>query len=195
MNLPRSYTFTLDANCLIDVEENRPAAAHVNKLLQAYTDGLADLAIVASSASERQRDGGFLASMATFNERCSKLGFGDVRLLSPIMRWGVGFWDNGYWSWAEGEAREEEIYRVMFPTSPYKWEEYAVSRGNEASDTTAPAYLGWRNQILDAQAYWAHENANREIFVTSDRRFKKLEGLPNFKNATVKAPEEAVDVL
>lgn len=193
--LPTSLTFTLDTNCLIDVEEQRPAAVHVIRLLNAHAAGLVDIALVASSASERQPEGGFLEDMATFEERCRRLGFGGLDLLKPIMRWGVGFWNNGYWSWAEGEAREKEIYLAMFPTSPHEWSDFARHQGVDVADTSSSAYFRWRNQILDAQAYWAHENARRGTFVTSDKRFKKLEKMTTFSNASVKTPEEGVALL
>jgi hypothetical protein len=47
-------TFTLDTNCLIDVDDGRPAAPYVLRLIEAADKGVADVALVASSASERQ---------------------------------------------------------------------------------------------------------------------------------------------
>lgn len=76
MSLPSTTSFTLDTNFLIEVEEGRAEAANVKGLLQEHTAGRADLALVASCASERQLEGGFLDDLAVFSERCRRLGFG-----------------------------------------------------------------------------------------------------------------------
>ena len=44
--------FTLDTNCLIDVEDGRPAAIYVKQILRAALDGIADVAMVASAIEE-----------------------------------------------------------------------------------------------------------------------------------------------
>lgn len=109
--------FTLDTNCIIDVAEERPAARHVRRLLDAAGSGIISLALVASSASERQQAGGFLESAALFKERCASLGFGNLELLLPLARWNFSFWDMALWAGPESEAREEAIYRILFPRS------------------------------------------------------------------------------
>lgn len=138
---------------------------------------------------------GFLMIWLSSANAADGLASGGLDLLKPIMRWGVGFWCHRFFSWPEGNAREEEIYLAMFPASPYEWADYARDRGVGASDIASSAFLRWRNQILDAQAYWAHENVGRELFVTSDGRFKKLQELTSFPDASIKTPEEAVAIL
>ena len=59
-------TFTLDTNCLVAVDEGRPEAAAVRILAEAHVRGCADVAIVAISASERQRDGKMLDNFSQF---------------------------------------------------------------------------------------------------------------------------------
>ena len=53
-------TFTLDTNCLIDLEEGRAGAESVTELVEAHRTGIADVAVATVTASERQKDGGFL---------------------------------------------------------------------------------------------------------------------------------------
>lgn len=187
-------TFTLDTNCIIDVAEGRPAARFVKSLLDAHAKG-ADVALVASSASERQQDGGFLANLSMFQERCRSLGFGDLALLPPIARWGVSFYGIGLYSWPEGMVREKAIYQRLFPNSSFEWRDFAEERQADPDDQSTPAYFRWRNQMLDAQAYWAHENAGRSVFVTSDRRFRVLTGCDDFPNACILDPEGAANLL
>lgn len=191
----RPISFTLDTNCLIDVAEERPSAVHIRTLLTALERGRADLALVASSASERQSGGNFLLSVGQFNKRRTELGFGALPLLPSIGRWDVSFFGHALWGSDEGSARERAIYSILFPTSPPEWADYAASKGVDAQDTASLAYRRWRNQMLDAQALWAHEHAVREIFVTSDQRLKTLNGHADFPKMAVTTPEEAASLL
>ena len=69
--------------------------------------------------------------------------------------------------------------------------DYAAAAGADPEDETSGAFLRWRNLILDAQAFWAHEHHGRHVFVTSDEKFKRLVGKPEFPEAVVKEPHEA----
>lgn len=188
-------TFTLDTNCLIDMVEDRPAAVHIRALLAARVKGAADLALVASSASERQQGGTFLASMAIFEERRNALGFDGLPLLPSIGRWGVSFFDHSVWGSEEGSAREAAIYSLLFPSSPIEWTEYAAARGADVNNMISPAWMRWRNQMLDAQALWAHDHTGRDVFVTSDQRLRILNDHPDFSAITIRTPGEAVGLL
>jgi len=188
-------SFTFDTNCLIDVAENRPAAVHVQALLAAGAGGQADLALVASSASERQQGDVFLASVDAFNERRNALGFAGIPLLPSIGRHDVSFFGHAVYGSPEGLARERAIYSILFPNSPPEWADYAVSRGASVGDIPSPAYLRWRNQMLDAQALWAHDHAGRDIFITNDQRLKMLEGHADFPTMAIRTPEEAAALL
>lgn len=188
-------TFTLDTNCLLDVDEGRDAAPFVKKLVEAARDGKADVAMVASSASERQKDDSFLDNIRTFKERMGRVGFGHLEILPTLAIFGFNFLDNTLIGSDDMENRENLIYKTMFPTSPAEWVDYAAAAAVEVHDRTSRAHLRWRNQILDAQAFWAHDFHGRDVFVTSDRRFQRLEGAPEFPNALVRAPHEAVALL
>jgi hypothetical protein len=188
-------SFTLDTNCLIDVAEDRPAAVHIRALLDAGARGEADLALVASSASERQQGGAFLANIATFEERRNALGFAGLPLLPSIGRWDVSFFGHSVYPTPEGSVREVAIYSLLFPSSPVEWTDYAAQRKADVNDLTSPAGVRWRNQMLDAQALWAHDQAGRNVFVTSDRRLRVLNDHPAFPNMFIRTPGEAVAML
>lgn len=188
-------TFTLDTNCIIDVAEDRPAAVSVKRLLQAAQDGQADLALVASSASERQEGGGFLKNFAVFEERRNALGFGGLRLLPSIGRYKVSFFGRSLFSSAEMMAREQLIFTTLFPASPPKWKDYAASMGLSRDDYDSREYKKWRNRMLDAQAFWAHDYAQREVFVTGDRNFLRLEGREAFPRALIREPAQALSMI
>ena len=188
--------FTLDTNCLIDVDENRQAAKFVLRLLGAFNTSKIDLALVASSASERQKSGEYLESFCKFKIRTKVLGFDGLPILPSLARWDVSFWDNGLWADDESEKREKAIYETLFPGSPYEWSDFAYQNNQDTEDRSTKVFSRWLNQIIDAQAYWAHDYAGRDVFVTSDKNFKKrLKGNPLFKGALIASPKESLKLL
>lgn len=186
----KTLSFTLDKNCLIDIEDDRPAKPHVLALIEAANDSRADVAMVASAASERQIGGGALTSIVPFRERMAALGFGAIGLLRPIGYWEISFHD---WSlYGDGIVdREREIFRALFPGREPKWADFAAAAGVGADSRDAP-YWRWRNFLCDAQAYWAHEHNGRNVFVTSDANFRKrLTASAGFPAAVIATPAEA----
>jgi hypothetical protein len=91
-------TFTLDTNCLIDVEESRPAVGAIRALAAAHAAGVADVAVIAMSASERQKDGNRIHNFSEFESRLATLGLSHLSILLPMMYWDISFWDRGLWS-------------------------------------------------------------------------------------------------
>lgn len=71
-------SFTLDINCLADVDEARPVQGDVLRMIEAARRGDADIAVVASSAFERQPGGGHFDRFSDFRERMRAIGLGDV---------------------------------------------------------------------------------------------------------------------
>ncbi len=189
--------FTFDTNCLIDLDEDRPNAEYIRSLIKAHENKDASIALVASSASERQqsKETNFLENFAVFDRRRKELGLGDAALLPSIGRFDISFFDNALMGCDASIAREEVIYRVLAGGSEFEWEDYAANDGVEKNDRTSPSYFRWRNKLLDAQAFWAHEHANRDVFVTSDGRFKNLNGHDEFPAAIVLTPREAAELL
>ena len=99
--------------------------------------------------------------------------------------------------WAEEKSAEREalIYGTMFPGSAVEWEDYAVAANADIDDKTSKAYMNWRKQMMDTQAFWAHDFNDRDIFVTSDNDFRPLEGHPDFPKAVIRNPREAAELL
>jgi len=189
-------SFTLDTNCIIDVDEDRRHADAVKCLLGASRNGYANVALVASSASERQQSKIhlFLSNFQEFDRRRKMLGFGDLEILLPLARYGISFWNNALWSDEELEAREREIFDTLFPKSNYVWADYAGAAEIDKRDNSSGKYNRWRNQILDSQAFWAHEHNGRQVFVTSDMNFKRKLVGSLFQDAWVCDPTEAARI-
>jgi len=189
-------TFTLDTNCFIAVDEGRLEAEHVKALVDAASSQEHSVALLASSASERQLGGGHLSNINEFRERMNELGLGHLELLRPIGKYGLSFWGFGIYPSSEQKAREKLIFQTLFPNFPTSWADYAREENIEVENLSSAKAWKWRNRLCDVQAYWSHENAGREVFVTSDPNFgKKLIGHDAFPNAAVMTPQDAAKLL
>jgi hypothetical protein len=188
-------TFTLDTNCIIDLAENRPAAPHIRALVAAHTTGKADIALVAVSASERQKGDFYLDSFEVFRERLTALGLSKLTLLKGIGYSGISYWGMCIYSSDATSAREKEIHDVLFPNIPFKWTDHANANSLNVESVKAPEGRKWRNAFCDRQMYWAHDHNNRQYFVTSDDGFRRLLGHALFQNAKVVTPEEAAALI
>lgn len=189
-------TFTLDTNCLIDVEDNRPARDFVLRLIDAADRGVASLAIVASSASERQPGGAYLDNFSGFQSRMNALGFGCVSLLMPIARWNFSFYGFGVWADDRQTEREQLIFETLFPNFPFRWQDYALANGLDVDCINDPIAFKWRNRLCDVQAFWAHDENRRDVFVTSDKNFeKRLSIVSEFAKSVILTPAQAVEQL
>ena len=87
-------TFTLDTNCLIDVDEGREAAPHVLALAAAHARGEADVALVAVSASERQPGDTYLPRYEDFQGRVARPGLGHLPVLLGMAYFDMSYWDH-----------------------------------------------------------------------------------------------------
>jgi hypothetical protein len=158
--MPR--TFTLDTNCLIAVANNEPAAGAVRALADAHTAGRADVAVVAMSASEKQRGGYYLRNFAEFRDRLVSLGLGHLNVILPMGYWGISFWGHCLWPDDATKKLEHEIHSILFPAVQF------LPPPNPPTDT-------WRNRKCDVQAIWSHIHHKRDVFVTSDCNFHKAD--------------------
>ncbi|MHC4680082.1 MAG: hypothetical protein ACYTEK_15445 [Planctomycetota bacterium] len=151
--------FTLDTNCIIDLEENRPNAEHVRKLVQAWKAGQIELAVVAVSASENQKSGTASRDFATFEEKLENVGLSGVQRLLPLAKWDVFYWNHARWSDDEMERLESKIRGILFPNIQSKPPENI-----EANST-------WRNQLCDVLVAWSHAFYKWDYLVTGDENF------------------------
>ena len=86
--------FTLDTNCIIDLEENRPNAVYIRKLIHAWNENRIELAIVAVSASENQQNGFAIPNYSEFVQKLQNVGLENATELHPIAIWDVFYWDH-----------------------------------------------------------------------------------------------------
>ena len=158
--------FTLDTNCIIDVEESRPSAHFVRALVELHGTNETNIAVSAIGASERQRSGGYAKTFSEFRDKLTAAGFGEVELLAPLAYWGICFWEHCVWA-DQSDKLERCIHEILFPKIEFGWVEFAHARGLplEALDKT------WRNAKCDVLGLWCHIKHGGGVFVTSDKNF------------------------
>jgi hypothetical protein len=190
-------SFTLDTNCVIAVDENRTDAAAVMSLVTAHQKGLADVAVVAIMASERQRAGGYLENFPEFSARLDMLGMSSLGLCLPLGYFDICFWNHCIWSGDEQVQAEEQIHNVLFPDVEYKFADFCAKRGLDPTSAPKERTGKWRNAKCDVQALWSHINAKRDVFVTSDKNFLgvKRAALIGLGAGRIETPELAVTLL
>lgn len=163
------HTFTLDTNCVIAVDDGRPEASAVRTLADAHAAGRARVAVVAISASEKQRDSGYIRNFAEFQQRLGALGLGHLEILMPLWYLDITYLDWCVISGPDLELLEKKIHEVLFPNVEFHWKDYCLARGlDPAKQFLVP---GWRNPKCDVLALWSHIFQKRDVFVTSDHNF------------------------
>lgn len=189
-------TFTLDTNCLIDIAEGRPHSGAIRALANAHARGEVSVAVVAISASEKQKTGERLTNFEQFRARLETLALGHLEILKPMLYWDIGFWDWGYWAGPEMVALEQKIHNVLFPTIEFQWPDFCSARGWDPN--ARPVDAKWRNAKCDVQALWSHIHHGRNVFVTGDAKFHAVTKLPAFialGAGQIVSPQGAVDML
>jgi len=184
-------SFTLDTNCIIDIDENRPAARYVRALADAHVAGRSSVAVGAISASEKQKDGRLIENFEEFKQRLVDLRLDHLEVMAPMLYVDVSFWDWALWPSPEMEAIEIRIHDVLFPTVEFHWKDYAQAHGLDVNAT--PAAWRWRNAKCDVQAIWTHVHYRRDMFVTSDDNYhRRSDALVALGARSIVTPEEAV---
>ncbi|MCK4543077.1 MAG: hypothetical protein KAU17_12650 [Spirochaetales bacterium] len=151
--------FTLDTNCIIDLEENRPNAEHVRKVVQAWKDERIELAVVAVSASENQRSGIANRHLSAFEQKLERAGLAGVQYLLPLGKWDVCYWDYELWADDEMERLESKIRGILFPSI----------QASPPQDINTNSV--WRNQLCDVLVAWSHAFHKWDYLVTGDENF------------------------
>ncbi|WP_430009564.1 hypothetical protein [Methylophaga lonarensis] len=174
-------SFTLDSNCIIDLEEYRPAAAHLEELKRLCHSGVIELAVVSVSASENQPTGQALRDYAEFEAKLERAGLTSARELYPIGIWDLGYWDHMLWSGEELERQVYGIKDILFPSVQHE------------PPTEPAANSKWRNQMCDVLVAWAHGFHKTDYLITRDKNFhKKATDLVQYGIRNIVTPEEAL---
>ena len=188
-------SFTLDTNCALAIDEGRAETVFVRALAEAHSSGRASVAIVAISASERQRGGKMLDNYSLFEERMWSLGLGHLEVLLPMCYFDVMFWDSCLWVEPDMAELEGRIQSILFPNIPQDWPAYCQAYG---IDPESNLDRRWKNAKCDVQAFWCHAYNKREVFVTSDLNFhavNKSRLLLEIAGGRIESPSNACSLL
>jgi hypothetical protein len=187
---------TLDTNCIIDLEENRPSAMPLRELIEMCSAGVLHLGVVGISASENLPGGGGAPTFAAFQEKVARVGLAAAEILKPMGIWGVTYWDWGLCADNAMEELAQQIHGVLFPESEYGYLEYCAARGIVVDEKAIDPR--WRNQRCDVLALWSHIHYRRDLFVTRDDNFlapTKRQALEAMHAGTICSPREAVQTV
>jgi len=157
---------TLDTSSLLDLEEGRPAARPLGRLINLHRAGAVRLGVVVLSACERQPDGIYASDLAAFRERMQMLDLGDARPLRPLFRWGLSFAEWAQWPSSAAERLERRIHHALYPDSPFRWGDCADAAGPGADRDVL--YARWRHARLTVLQLWAHVEHGGGIYVSRD---------------------------
>jgi hypothetical protein len=157
--------FTLDTNCLIDVEEERSDAPFIREIVARHGNGV-NVTVSAIGASERQSNKAYALNFSEFQAKLKAIGFDGLQLLPPLAYMDICFFDQCVMA-DETDTLESDIHAVLFPSIEFMWVDYAKARGLpvDALDKT------WRNVKCDVLGLWCHIKHGGGVFVTSDNNF------------------------
>jgi hypothetical protein len=162
---------TLDNNCIIDLEQNRPAAPHIKRLIQMHSNQEINLRVVAISASERKPDGTYVSNLNEFKERIAAVGLADAKILPTIAYLGIAFLGYCLLSGGALEELERKIQGILFPKIELEYGDFCKKRGSDPDDRKV--WRKWVNRKCDVLALWSHIWYGGDIFVTRDQDFHK----------------------
>jgi hypothetical protein len=185
--------FTIDTNCIIDLERDSEFAPPLRELVAAHRRGDAEVAVPVVAASEVQRNGLYLENFGQFEERLAQAGLDELPLIHPIAYWGISFYGLGYLADDAMVQLERKIHAVLHPSVPFEY----LSRTNHTTGTEEPDPK-WRNAKCDTQALWSHVYHKRDVFVTRDENFlkkTKLAALAALGAGQILIPRDAAVLL
>jgi hypothetical protein len=185
--------FTLDTNCVIDLELNTPFAPPIRALVAAHRAGHASVAIPSISASELQPGGAYLSHFEQFLARLAAVGLDGLPLIEPIAYFGIGFYGCGLLADDAMVEQERQIHLVLHPEVEFGYKDFCAARKIEM-DTEHPDRR-WRNARCDTQAMWSHIHHGRECFVTRDRNFLKESKVPRLVALGARRIAEPIDAV
>lgn len=163
-------SFSLDWHCVIAVESGEPAGSSVVALAQAHREGRAEVALLATSASESLRDRTFPGSYALFEDRVRAAGLDDLPVQPAPSVWSLSFYGHGYYVEIEKYQRvKAAIWDLLFPSIEEEpWHRIGDQAFRDRVHT--PEMKRWRNAWCDVHNLVTHIDHHRDVFATTNTR-------------------------
>ncbi len=188
-------TFTLETNCLIDLDLNRHDACWLWHLIERHRKKEVSVAFVSVSASERQQGDIFLPTYTDFLKRLKDVGVSDIPQIAGLAYLGISYFERALNASEESIDLEREIHEALFPNLPFNLDEYATALSKAVDELSIEQYFKWRNAWCDRQMIWSHIHHDRDVFVTRDGNFRKrLKKCKRFEDIVVATPSEAASL-
>jgi hypothetical protein len=156
--------FTLDTNCVIDLEEHRANEVVIRELIELHRANKIALAVPGISASENQPNSGYSTSFNAFLSKLSGVDLSGVEILKPPAYLDIGYFDQCVLADDNMVALERGIHEVLFPEIAFLWPEYESRSGLARDD----ALRKWPNAKCDTLGMWSYIQYKGDVFVTSD---------------------------
>jgi len=164
---------TLDWNCVIEVEEDRPQAIYVTDLIKFHRLGRFEVALLAASASENTKSKRFPGNANVFKQRISTLGWQDLPIVPMPGIVGLSYIDFCYivGDREKFERDRDALWRVIAPSVPRKPSDH-LSDGKQLSDGAIQSeeLSKWRNTWCDVISAFSHIHEGRDVFVTNNTK-------------------------
>ena len=164
---------TLDWNCVIEIEENRPQADYVWDLINRHRKNEFEVALLAASASENSKSKRFPGNATTFVQRISMLGLQDLPLVPMPGVWGLSYLDFCYFVEDTDKFQKDmdALWQAIAPKVPRDPSAHVSNGTNLDDDLVASEHLSkWRNTWCDVVSAYSHIHERRDIFVTNNTR-------------------------
>jgi hypothetical protein len=161
-------SFTLDWNAVIALENAEPEGADVSALIEAHRKKRADVALVATSASENSREKRFPEDYHVFARRIEGLGINDLPVLLTPGVFGLTFFDHCYFVDEDRyNTQVSALWSTLFPSikSPIAGVDFPLK---DEGGLWQPEFARWRNAWCDIHSLISHIDAGRDVFVTSN---------------------------
>lgn len=192
--------FTLDWNCVIEVEEQQAQAASVEALVNAHRRGVAEVALLAASASENTKSRRFPGNALGFTNRVNKLGWHDLPLVPMPGVYGLSYFDFAYFlaDGVEFERQTDALWSVIAPNVKREPQEH-LEAGQALDDGAiqSVSLSKWRNTWCDVISAYCHIVERRDVFVTNNTRDfqNKRAALARLGMSHIASPDEAAAML
>lgn len=192
--------FTLDWNCIIEVEEHQPQAAAVIGLVKAHRRCEIEVALLAASASENMKSRRFPGNAIFFQKRILALGWQDLPIVPMPAIEGLSYWDFCYYV-GDGEKFERDmdaIWCVIAPKIARNPAQHLPTGTKLTSETIQSKDLSkWRNTWCDVISAYSHIHEGRDVFVTNNTRDfqRNYSQLSHLGMRYIYTPAEAIEFI
>lgn len=158
---------TLDHNCLIDVANNSEVGQCVLEIVRSE---FTECFVVNVGASEMIDRGVVPNDYGTFSDFLESIGLAHLKRLNPVGVFNVTFYGHCIFGSEESRTLTIGIEKILFP-SPLVVKPENTNYGIIMERKS-------RNRMCDVHSLWCHINNQNDLFMTSDKNFRKKTKLP-----------------